>query len=171
MELGEGEAGVFFLGPAEGPGAVEDQQVAAPHVLDPEGVAGEVEVLGVEIRVLHPADELVGDVPAQELHPVFALHPEFQHVELQNADDAGATHARFELRSNELLFAHNGTRHFSISPLEREDIDTERGTLGDINSITSVANSNKKFNAIGKFGVGFKAVFHYTRTPHIAGSL
>ena len=99
------------------------------------------------------------DMYSEQAHFIYEL--------LQNADDAGATHARFELRSNELLFAHNGTRHFSISPLEREDIDTELGTLGDLNSITSVANSNKTSNAIGKFGVGFKAVFHYTRTPHI----
>lgn len=41
------------------------------------------------------------------------------------------------------------------------------GNLGDINSITSIANSNKTKASIGKFGVGFKAVFQYTSTPHI----
>ena len=86
---------------------------------------------------------------------------------LQNADDAGATTARFILRADELIFAHNGTRHFSISDPDNEEIDTANGTLGDVNAITSAANSNKTVNDIGKFGVGFKAVFQYTRTPRI----
>ena len=40
---------------------------------------------------------------------------------------------------------------------------------GDINEITYIGNSNKddEKNKIGKFGVGFKAVFTYTQTPHI----
>ncbi len=86
---------------------------------------------------------------------------------LQNADDAGATHARFVLNDNELIFAHNGTRHFSVTDPNDEELDTVNKTLGDVNAITSVANSNKTESTIGKFGVGFKAVFQYTRTPHI----
>lgn len=39
--------------------------------------------------------------------------------------------------------------------------------MGDINAITSIANSNKTEASIGKFGVGFKAVFQYTTTPQI----
>lgn len=86
---------------------------------------------------------------------------------LQNADDACATNARFILEENRLIFAHNGTRHFSVSNPANEDIDSENKTLGDINAITSIANSNKTGASIGKFGVGFKAVFQYTSTPHI----
>lgn len=86
---------------------------------------------------------------------------------LQNADDAYATNARFILEENRLIFAHNGTRHFSVSNPENEDIDSDNKTLGDINAITSIANSNKTGASIGKFGVGFKAVFQYTSTPHI----
>jgi hypothetical protein len=86
---------------------------------------------------------------------------------LQNADDAGATSARFVLEPNRLIFAHNGTRHFSVTDPSREDEDSAAGKLGDINSITSIANSNKTEASIGKFGVGFKAVFQYTSTPHI----
>ena len=86
---------------------------------------------------------------------------------LQNADDAKATNARFILEPNRLIFAHNGTRHFSVSDPAEEDRDSQNGTLGDINSITSIANSNKTEASIGKFGVGFKAVFQYTSTPHI----
>ena len=86
---------------------------------------------------------------------------------LQNADDAKATTARFVLEPNRLIFAHNGTRHFSVSDPVREDEDSASGHLGDINAITSIANSNKTEASIGKFGVGFKAVFQYTSTPHI----
>lgn len=86
---------------------------------------------------------------------------------LQNADDAGATEANFELYTNELIFKHNGTRLFSVSNPDTEEADTDNGNLGDINAITSIANSNKTAAAIGKFGVGFKSVFQYTKTPKI----
>lgn len=86
---------------------------------------------------------------------------------LQNADDAKATFARFILESNRLIFAHNGTRHFSVSDPAKEEEDSLSGHLGDINAITSIANSNKTEASIGKFGVGFKSVFQYTNTPHI----
>ena len=86
---------------------------------------------------------------------------------LQNADDACATRARFILEENRLIFAHNGSRHFSVSNPANEDVDSENKTLGDINAITSIANSNKTGASIGKFGVGFKAVFQYTQTPYI----
>ncbi len=87
---------------------------------------------------------------------------------LQNADDAGATRARFELFPDQLLFAHNGSRRFKVSDPKTEEQDQEKGKLGDINSITAVGASNKLDESlIGKFGVGFKAVFQYTETPHI----
>lgn len=88
---------------------------------------------------------------------------------LQNADDANATDARFYLYQDKLVFIHNGLRHFNITDPKNEKEDAENGTLGDLNAITSVANSAKEGNkaTIGKFGVGFKAVFQYTETPHI----
>ncbi len=86
---------------------------------------------------------------------------------LQNADDAKATSARFVLEPNRLIFSHNGSRHFSVSDPSTENDDSDAGLLGDINAITSIANSNKTVASIGKFGVGFKAVFQYTSTPHI----
>ena len=91
----------------------------------------------------------------------------FVYELLQNADDTGATRADFQLYNDKLIFKHNGARHFSISDPNTEKEDTARGTLGDLNAITSVANSNKTSNSIGKFGVGFKAVFQYTETPEI----
>lgn len=86
---------------------------------------------------------------------------------LQNADDAKASSVRLVLERDRLVFAHNGTRYFSISNPQNEDIDSNNGTLGDINAITSVANSNKTSVSIGKFGIGFKAVFQYTENPMI----
>lgn len=86
---------------------------------------------------------------------------------LQNADDVKATSARFCLNDTGLAFVHNGTVRFTVSDPQNEASDSESGALGHINSITSIANSNKTSASIGKFGVGFKAVFQYTQTPHI----
>lgn len=81
---------------------------------------------------------------------------------LQNADDANATEVTIILRADRLLFKHNGTKHFDITAEDDERI-------GDINSITGIGNSSKGTtqNKIGKFGVGFKAVFQYTDAPEI----
>ena len=86
---------------------------------------------------------------------------------IQNADDVGANEARFELYKDRLVFIHNGTRLFTVTDLDNEEEDTKNGNLGDLNAITSIANSNKTSASIGKFGVGFKAVFQYTTTPYI----
>lgn len=86
---------------------------------------------------------------------------------LQNANDAKATKSSFQLTNKGLYFRHNGKILFSISNPDTEDQDKENNTLGHINSVTAIANSNKTESSIGKFGVGFKAVFQYTNTPHI----
>ena len=86
---------------------------------------------------------------------------------LQNANDAKATKSDFQLTTDGLYFKHNGKILFSVSNPETEDVDKENNTLGHINSITAIANSNKTESSIGKFGVGFKAVFQYSETPHI----
>jgi flagellar biosynthesis GTPase FlhF len=92
----------------------------------------------------------------------------FVYELLQNADDVKATRVWFKLKKDGLFFSHNGKISFSISDPGNEDIDSKNGMLGHVNSITSIANSNKHSSAtIGKFGVGFKAVFQYTNTPHI----
>jgi hypothetical protein len=90
-------------------------------------------------------------------HLLIALYPDKAHFIyelLQNAEDAQATEITFFLTSEKLIVKHNATRPF---------------TEQDIESITSIGNSNKQndFNQIGKFGVGFKAVFSYTDTPII----
>lgn len=94
---------------------------------------------------------------------------------LQNADDTRATKAKFKLTNNGLYFSHNGSIHFNISKPDTlrdkkiEERDKINGQLGHVNSICSIGNSSKTIesNSIGKFGVGFKAVFQYTDTPHI----
>lgn len=92
-------------------------------------------------------------------------YPESAHFVyelLQNADDAEATEVHIILRHDQMLFKHNGKKHFNIT---LEDADP----VGDINSITGIGDSSKinTQNKIGKFGVGFKAVFQYTDTPEI----
>lgn len=90
---------------------------------------------------------------------------------LQNADDQGATYAKFMLHDNELLFVHNAPKHFTISNPDTHKQDYEAGCLGDINSILSIASSSKSERTdeipIGKFGLGFKSVFVYTDCPEI----
>lgn len=92
-------------------------------------------------------------------------YPESAHFVyelLQNADDAEATSVEIILRDEELIFKHNGKKHFDI---------TEEGAeqIGDINSITGIGDSTKieSQNKIGKFGVGFKAVFQYSDVPEV----
>lgn len=85
------------------------------------------------------------------------LYPDNAHFIyelLQNAEDAHATVVEFELCESHLEVRHNGSRPFSLS---------------DIDSITSIGNSTKKDDPtqIGKFGVGFKAVYSYTTRPEI----
>ena len=92
-------------------------------------------------------------------------YPEAAHFVyelLQNADDAEATEVLIKVSPQSMSFKHNGRKHFDI---------TEGGAKkpGDINAITGIGYSTKidAQNKIGKFGVGFKAVFQYTDVPEI----
>ncbi|QDT24351.1 sacsin N-terminal ATP-binding-like domain-containing protein [Gimesia chilikensis] len=85
------------------------------------------------------------------------LYPENAHFIyelLQNAEDVEASYVSFELQTDQLVVEHDGKRRF---------------TFKDFESITSIGTSTKKDDptAIGKFGVGFKAVFAYTKNPEI----
>lgn len=98
---------------------------------------------------------------------VIDKYPEKAHFVyelLQNADDVKATEVYIELTKTGLIFKHNGSIHFSVSE-EKEDVEP----YGHINAITGVGNSTKSddVNKIGKFGVGFKAVFRYSDEPYI----
>ena len=85
------------------------------------------------------------------------LYPDNAHFIyelLQNAEDAKASEVQFILNADGLEFEHNGPQLFDIN---------------DVESITNIANSTKADDPtnIGKFGIGFKAVFAYTNTPEI----
>lgn len=92
----------------------------------------------------------------EELYPDSA---HFIYELLQNAEDAtneqgkGATEASFILSKTCLVFEHNG----------------QAFDKGDIEAITDIGGGTKAddVNKIGRFGIGFKAVFAYTETPHI----
>ncbi len=88
---------------------------------------------------------------------------------LQNADDALARNAHFELFDDHLVFRHDGKKRFSVSDPDTYKQDRKNNKVGDINGITSIGGSTKFVDdaKIGKFGLGFKAVFQYTLTPSI----
>ncbi len=88
---------------------------------------------------------IVEDLYPDNAHFIYEL--------LQNAEDTGATKVTFRLCSTQLTFEHNG-RPFN-------DIDISR--------ITNIGEEKKSADddQIGQFGIGFKAVFSYTNTPHI----
>ncbi len=113
----------------------------------------------LEMPFMRGVQRSVVDKYSDQAHFIYEL--------LQNADDVKATIATFRLEESGLYFTHNGSVHFTISNPENEAADTSNSILGHINAITSIANSNKTGASIGKFGVGFKAVFQYTQTPHI----
>ncbi len=105
-------------------------------------------------RVLkkHPGiRKIVEDLYPDSAHFIYEL--------LQNAEDAkneqgkGATEASFALSETCLVFEHNG----------------QAFDKGDIEAITDIGEGTKAEDEdkIGRFGVGFKAVFVYTETPHI----
>ena len=97
----------------------------------------------------------------------------FLYELFQNADDAGATKADLILEKDKLIFKHNGTVRFTVSdPSIPPETARLKGEYGHINSITAMGFSTKNTktgegNKIGKFGVGFKAIFQYTDSPYI----
>ena len=90
--------------------------------------------------------QLLTDLYPDNAHFIYEL--------LQNAEDSGASVVRFLLTNTGIEFEHNSGRLFDLK---------------DVESITSIGASTKHddHTSIGKFGVGFKAVFAYTNTPEI----
>ena len=89
--------------------------------------------------------KIVEDLYPDSAHFIYEL--------LQNAEDRGATEVKFLLTSDSLIFEHNG------EPFRPQDIS----------AITGIGEGTKAHDddKIGRFGVGFKAVFAYSETPHI----
>ena len=100
-----------------------------------------------EVLKEHPGIRkmLVEDLYPDKAHFIYEL--------LQNAEDQQATLVTFELSAGALRFEHDGT------PFRESDI---RG-ITDFGDGTKASREDK----IGRFGIGFKAVFNYTNTPRI----
>jgi hypothetical protein len=89
--------------------------------------------------------DLLGQLYSERTHFIFEL--------IQNAEDAGATELAFDLFEDRLELRHDG-RAF---------------TEADVRGVCGVGQSGKSgdLTSIGKFGIGFKSVYAYTRTPRI----
>ncbi len=89
--------------------------------------------------------ELLGQLYSERTHFIFEL--------IQNAEDAGATDLTFTLFADRLEVRHDG-RDF---------------TIADVRAICGVGQGTKAddLTQIGKFGIGFKAVYAYTESPRI----
>jgi hypothetical protein len=89
--------------------------------------------------------DLLGHLYSERTHFIFEL--------IQNAEDAGATTLAFELFADRLEVRHDG-RPF---------------TGADVRGVSGVGQSGKSgdLTKIGQFGIGFKSVYAYTRTPRV----
>ena len=89
--------------------------------------------------------DLLGQLYSERTHFIFEL--------IQNAEDAGATELAFELFEDRLELRHDG-RPF---------------TEADVRGVCGVGQSGKSgdLTSIGRFGIGFKSVYAYTRTPRV----
>lgn len=100
----------------------------------------------IENEAMDGFKELLTVLYSDKVHFIYEL--------LQNAEDAGASEVKFVLDADKLEFEHNGDQLFEIE---------------DVESITNIGSSTKTddVTSIGKFGIGFKAVFAYTSIPEI----
>lgn len=110
--------------------------------------------VGIDIREAESKKRGYSDGIKKILTGLYPDNAHFVFELLQNAEDTGATYVEFRLTKESLTFVHNGQRLFT-----KEDVD----------SITNIGDSSKLDDPtkIGKFGIGFKAVFAYTTTPRI----
>jgi len=89
--------------------------------------------------------DLLGQLYSERTHFLFEL--------IQNAEDADATELAFELFEDRLELRHDG-RPF---------------TEADVRGLCGIGKSAKSgdLTAIGKFGIGFKSVYAYTKSPRV----
>lgn len=88
---------------------------------------------------------MLGSFYTDRTHFIFEL--------LQNAEDAGATQVGFDLHPQGLVVRHDGR------PFTEADV---RGICG-----VGEGTKTKDLTQIGKFGIGFKSVYAYTKMPGI----
>jgi hypothetical protein len=89
--------------------------------------------------------KIVEDLYPDSAHFIYEL--------LQNAEDAGASKVQFHLTKQGLSFEHDGR------PFTEDDV----WAITDIGEGTKSSDEEK----IGRFGIGFKAVFAYTEEPKV----
>jgi hypothetical protein len=96
---------------------------------------------------------------------------------IQNADDAKATHIRFDVKDDELCVWNNGA--FSSCglteakcPWESKGGPDGRRKACDFHAISMVGSGNKYRDpsVIGRFGIGFVSVYQITDSPVIRSS-
>lgn len=94
-----------------------------------------------------------GDRHLAFLGRLYTDRTHFMFELMQNAEDAGATELSFTLYTDRLEVRHNG-RAF---------------TEADVRGICGIDESTKTedLTKIGKFGIGFKSVYAFTRRPEI----
>lgn len=118
------------------------------------GYASLAELTADRRRAVTGAHEIIGSGLRDFLVDLYPDNAHFIYELLQNAEDARAATVDFDLKQGALAFTHDGTKEF---------------TLDDIEAITTIGHSTKRTDetTIGKFGVGFKAVFSYTNRPQV----
>ena len=92
---------------------------------------------------------------------------------LQNADDAGASEVRFDLRNDRMIVTHDS--EFSSCGLQSPDCPWRAGESGrrcDFHGISLMASAGKARDAgqIGRFGIGFVSVYQVTDRPTLTSS-
>jgi len=113
--------------------------------------------------------DLLGQLYSERTHFIFEL--------IQNAEDAGATEVAFELFEDRLELAHDG-RLFTEADVRGVCGVGQSGKAGDRTGGKAgdrtggqagdrTGGESGDLTAIGKFGIGFKSVYAYTRTPRI----
>lgn len=105
-------------------------------------------------QFLEGLDANDGDINLDIFEDFYPDQAHFVFELLQNAEDAEATRAHFEVTQDGCGFEHDGKRLF---------------TENNVRAITGIHNSTKKKSPdqIGKFGIGFKSVFVYTLSPEV----
>lgn len=87
------------------------------------------------------------------LQGLYAERTHFILELLQNAEDARATRVAFTVHADRLVVGHDGR------PFDENDVV---GICG-----VNASAKTGELTGIGKFGIGFKSVYAYTRTPEI----
>lgn len=103
---------------------------------------------------------LLADLYPDNAHFIYEL--------LQNAEDAQARTVQFKLEPDRLIVTHDGRRRFTIADVEGISgigLSTKRVDAKVDDTVGGAADGKTQ---IGKFGVGFKAVYAYTSLPKVS---